>query len=191
MYKPLTPRSRKKKNLLPCTKSYHFFTKFTILISFISPCTSPTISLFLFFSIIIFSLLFITIFLWNNIMNNTKFTNWHVINHKKIHSNIYLLHCLSVIHSCYISFWAFYCRIYSRFNFEKFYIHNILTTLSQQILSNRLLLAVIGEQKSNLSGGLKFECNNLPLMICCESIEKSCLSVFFLAIQLVVPISNT
>ena len=179
MYGPLTPRSRKKKNLLPCTKSYHFFTKFTILISFISPCTSPTISLFLFFSIIIFSLLFITIFLWNNIMNNTKFTNWRVINHKKIHSNIYLLHCLSVIHSCHINLWAFYNRIYSRFNFEKFYIHNILTTLSQQILSNRLLLAVIGEQKSNLSGELKFERNNLPLMICCESIEKSYLSLFF------------
>ena len=140
---------------------------------------SPTISLFLFFSITIFNLPFTTIFLWNNIMNNTKFTNWRVINYKKIHSNIFLLYYLSIIHSCPINLWAFYCRIYGRFNFEKVYIHNILTTLSQQILSNRLLLAVIGEQKSNLSGELKFESNNLPLMICCESIVKILLIPFF------------
>ena len=44
-----------------------------------------------FLSIIIFSLLFTTLFLWSNAMNTTNFTNWCVINHKKIHSNIYLL----------------------------------------------------------------------------------------------------
>ena len=154
---------------------------------------SSPILLFLFFSIIIFSLLFTTLFFWNNAMNTTNFTNWHVINHKKIHSNIYLLHCLSVIHSCYISFWAFYCRIYSRFNFEKFYAHNILTTLSQQILSNRLLLVFIGEQKSNFSDGLKFELvTTYHLWFVVKVLWKSGLSLFFfMAIQFVVPISNT
>ena len=128
------------------TKSYHFFTKFTIYISFISPRMSSPISLFLFFfSIIIFNLLFTTLFLWSNAMNTTNFTNWWVINLKKIHSNIYLLYCLSVIHSYHISLWAFYGRIYSCFYFEKFYVHNILTKLSQQTLSKRLLLVVIGE----------------------------------------------
>ena len=93
-----------------------------------------------FLSIIIFSLLFTTLFLWSNAMNTTNFTNWCVINHKKINSNIYVLYCLSVIHSCHINLWAFHSRIYSHFNFEKFYVQNILTTLLQQILSNRLLL---------------------------------------------------
>ena len=55
---------------------------------------------------------------------------------KKIHSNIYLLYCLSVIYSCHINLWDFYSRIYSRFSFEKFYVHNILTILLKQILSN-------------------------------------------------------
>ena len=74
-------------------------------------------------------------------MNTTNFTIC-VINHKKIHSIIYLLYCLSIIYSCHISLWDFYSRIYSRFSFEKFFVHNILTILSQQILSNRLLLVI-------------------------------------------------
>ena len=109
-----------KKNLLPHTKSYHFCIEFTILISFISLRTSSPISLLLFFSIIIFGLLFTTLFLWNTTMNTTNFTNWRIIKHKKVHSNIYLLYCLSIIHSCHISLWAFYSRIF---------VHNILTTL--------------------------------------------------------------
>ena len=35
--------------------------------------------------------------------------------------------------------------------------NDTFTTLSQQILSGRLLLAVIGEQKSNFSGEFKLE----------------------------------
>ena len=64
-----------KKNFLPHTKSYHFFTKYTILISFISPHTSSSILLFLFSKEIVFSLLFTTLFLWNNDMNIINFTN--------------------------------------------------------------------------------------------------------------------
>ena len=45
--------------------------------------------------------------------------------------------------------------------------------LSQQILSGKLLLAVTGGQKSNLSGGFKIRTNNnLPPDICCESVVK-------------------
>ena len=58
-----TKKVGKNIYILPRIKSYHFFTKFAILISFILPCTSSPISLFLFFSIIIFSLLFTTLFL--------------------------------------------------------------------------------------------------------------------------------
>ena len=72
-----------KKNFLPNTKSYHFFTKYTILISFISQHTSSSILLFLFSKEIVFSLLFTTLFLWNNDMNIINFTNWRFINHKK------------------------------------------------------------------------------------------------------------
>ena len=44
---------------------------------------------------------------------------------------------------------------------------------SQQILSGKLLLAVTGGQKSNLSGGFKIRTNNnLPPYICCESVVK-------------------
>ena len=35
--------------------------------------------------------------------------------------------------------------------------HNIFTTLSEQILSDRLLLVVIGRQRNNLSYGFKLE----------------------------------
>ena len=40
---------------------------------------------------------------------------------------------------------------------EKCYVHNIFTTFSQQIVSGKLLLVVISEQKSNLSCGFKLE----------------------------------
>ena len=40
---------------------------------------------------------------------------------------------------------------------EKFYIHNIFTTFSQQIVSGRLLLVVMSGQKNNLSYGFKLE----------------------------------
>ena len=44
---------------------------------------------------------------------------------------------------------------------------------SQKILSGKLLLAVTGGQKSNLSGGFKIRTNNnLPPDICCESVVK-------------------
>ena len=50
------------------------------------------------------------------------------------------------------------CKISFVFNsLEKCYVHNIFTTLSQQILSDRLLLAVISGQKSNFSGEFKLE----------------------------------
>ena len=35
--------------------------------------------------------------------------------------------------------------------------HNIFTTLSEQMLSDRLLLVVIGRQRNNLSCGFKLE----------------------------------
>ena len=35
--------------------------------------------------------------------------------------------------------------------------HNIFTTLSEQMLSDRLLLVVIGKQRNNLSYGFKLE----------------------------------
>ena len=35
--------------------------------------------------------------------------------------------------------------------------HNIFTTLSEQMLSDRLLLVVIGRQRNNLSYGFKLE----------------------------------
>ena len=62
-----------KKILLPCTKSYHFFSKFTILISFISLLMASPILLFLFFSIIVFSLLFTTLFLVEQCYEYYKF----------------------------------------------------------------------------------------------------------------------
>ena len=40
---------------------------------------------------------------------------------------------------------------------EKCYVHNIFTTFSQQIISGKLLLVVMSEQKSNLSCGFKLE----------------------------------
>ena len=40
---------------------------------------------------------------------------------------------------------------------EKCYVYNIFTTFSQQIVSDRLLLVVINEQKSNLSCGFKLK----------------------------------
>ena len=46
---------------------------------------------------------------------------------------------------------------YSSFYKEKCYIHNIFTTLSQQIINDRLLLVVMDEQKSNLSCRFKLE----------------------------------
>ena len=129
-----------KKNLLPRIKSYHFCTKFTILISFILP---PRLHPFhrSFFSQPLFSVYYsqhfsCEVMLW--MLQILQIDLLSII--KKIHSNIYLLYCLSIIHSCHISLWVFYSRIYSRFSFEKFYVHNILTTILQQILSNRLLL---------------------------------------------------
>ena len=35
--------------------------------------------------------------------------------------------------------------------------HNIFTTLSEQMLSDRILLVVIGKQRNNLSYGFKLE----------------------------------
>ena len=40
---------------------------------------------------------------------------------------------------------------------EKWYVHNIFTIFSQQIVSGRLLLVVMSEQKSNLSCGFKLK----------------------------------
>ena len=169
-----------KKNLLPRTKSYHFFTNllFSLVLSHhvrLQPfhCSFFSRSLFSVYCSQLFSCETI---LW--ILQNLQIDMLSII--KKIHSNIYLLHCLSVIHFCYISLWAFYSRIYSHFSFEKFYSHNIFTTLSQQILSNRLLLAVIGEQKSNFSGGLKFEPIAIyHLWFIVKLLWKSYLSHFF------------
>ena len=57
------------------------------------------------------------------------------------------------------------------FEKEKFYVHNIFTTLSKQILGGRLLWAVTDGQGSNFSGEFKLKtCNNLPFRICCENI---------------------
>ena len=47
----------------------------------------------------------------------------------------------------------------------------MLITFSLQILSNRLLLSIIGRQKNNFSGILKIRNNNnLSLMINCENV---------------------
>ena len=40
---------------------------------------------------------------------------------------------------------------------EKCYVHNIFTILSQQIINDKLLLVVMGGQKSNLSCKFKLE----------------------------------
>ena len=39
----------------------------------------------------------------------------------------------------------------------KCYVHNIFTTLSQQILSSKLLLVIMGGKKSNLNCEFKLE----------------------------------
>ena len=39
--------------------------------------------------------------------------------------------------------------------FEKYYVHNIIIIFSQQILNDKLLLAVISEQKHNFSSSFK------------------------------------
>ena len=46
---------------------------------------------------------------------------------------------------------------------EKCYVHNIFITFSQQILNGRLLLIVMGSQKSNLSCEFKLK----PIVIYC------------------------
>ena len=46
---------------------------------------------------------------------------------------------------------------YSSSHKEKYCVHNIFTTLSQQIINDRLLLVVMDEQKSNLSCRFKLE----------------------------------
>ena len=46
---------------------------------------------------------------------------------------------------------------YSSSHKEKCYVHNIFTTLSQQIINDRLLLIVMDEKKSNLSCRFKLE----------------------------------
>jgi len=47
------------------------------------------------------------------------------------------------------------------------------TIFSQQILSGRLLLVVMGRKKSNLSYEIQIRTNNnLPHMICYESVVK-------------------
>ena len=46
---------------------------------------------------------------------------------------------------------------YSSSHKEKCCVHNIFTTLSQQIINDRLLLVVMDEQKSNLSCKFKLE----------------------------------
>ena len=55
---------------------------------------------------------------------------------------------------------------------KKYYVHNIFTIFSQQIVSGRLLLVVMSEQKNNLSCEFKLEpiTNNLLHVICCENI---------------------
>ena len=72
-----------KINLLPRAKSITFSPNLPFLLVLSHHVRLHPFSLFLFFSIIIFSLLFTTLFLWNNAMNTTNFTNWCVINHKK------------------------------------------------------------------------------------------------------------
>ena len=55
----------------------------------------------------------------------------------------------------------------------KWYIHNIFIIFSEQILSGKLLLVVMGGQKSNLSCKIQIRTNdNLALMIYCEIILK-------------------
>ena len=46
---------------------------------------------------------------------------------------------------------------HNTFIFEKYYVHNIFTILSQKILNGRLLLVVIGGQKSYLSCEFKLK----------------------------------
>ena len=48
----------------------------------------------------------------------------------------------------------------------------MFTIFSQQIVSDRLLLVVMSEQKNNLSCEFKLEpiTNNLSYVICCENI---------------------
>ena len=57
--------------------------------------------------------------------------------------------------------------------------HFSTSIASQQILSGRLLLVVIGGQKSNLSCEIQIRTNNnLPPMICCENVVDLALLYF-------------
>ena len=51
------------------------------------------------------------------------------------------------------------CESTSKFTYlkEKYYIHNIFITFSQQILNDRLLVIIASGQKSNLSCGFKLK----------------------------------
>ena len=54
------------------------------------------------------------------------------------------------------------------------------TTFSQQIISSMLLRVVIDEQKSNFIGKFKIRTNNnLPHMLCFESVVKNVMDVAF------------
>ena len=53
----------------------------------------------------------------------------------------------------------------------KCYVHYIFSTLSKQIINERLLVVVISRQKSNFSGEFKLEpITTYPLRICCENV---------------------
>ena len=52
----------------------------------------------------------------------------------------------------------------------KCYVHYIFSTLSKQIINDRLLVVVINRQKSNFSGEFKLEpITTYPLRICYEN----------------------
>ena len=52
---------------------------------------------------------------------------------------------------------CFMCHVLGLLVQEKCYVHDIFITFSQQILSDRLLLVVMGGQKNNLSYEFKLE----------------------------------
>ena len=58
------------------------------------------------------------------------------------------------------------------------------TTFSKQIISSMLLRVVIDEQKSNFIGKFKIRTNNnLPHMLCFESVVKNVIPLFFAVIS--------
>ena len=76
------------------------------------------------------------------------------------HKYIYIYKLFDKIHLYfYIIYFHNLLLIYpvNYLKFKKYYIHNIFTILSQQILSGKLLLTIIDRKKNNFSGGFKLE----------------------------------